>query len=120
VKLGRDLTRVERAMGRLVLERVAERFGVPARRILRRAHGRGRQGLGRDLVVREVYAALRREAGWSYPKIASFTGRDHSTVLHALRDTPGATRGSGAPPFPLREASENLALLALRAGRVIS
>ena len=114
MRLGRELTRVERAFGRLVLERVAERSGVSARRLLRR--GRGPR---RDELLRDVYGAL-REGGWSYPMIASFTGRDHSTVLQALRGRRGALRGSQAPPFPIRRAVEELLWLALRAGAVVS
>jgi chromosomal replication initiation ATPase DnaA len=40
---------------------------------------------------REVWRVL-RSWGWSYPAIGAATGRDHSTVMAALRATPKPSR----------------------------
>jgi chromosomal replication initiation ATPase DnaA len=115
MRFGRELTRVERATANLVLERVAERSGVPGERIL----GKGAEPWRRNL-AREFYAILRHQLGWSYPKIASYAGRDHQTILMSLRRRPAALRGKERVPFPLPEAASNLLMLALQAGRELS
>lgn len=46
----------------------------------------------------EIYRELRK-AGWSYPRIGKFVGRDHTTIMHAL--DAGATR-RGATPWAER------------------
>jgi hypothetical protein len=83
VRLARALTPVEKATARLTLEILAQQNAVPAAYVLER----GREPL-RDLLIVELYRALRAQ-GWSYPKIARFTGRDHSTVVQALRGRRG-------------------------------
>lgn len=32
-----------------------------------------------------IYDRIRKELGWSYPKIGKLFGRDHTTVLHGIR-----------------------------------
>lgn len=32
-----------------------------------------------------IYDRIRKELGWSYPKIGKLFGRDHTTILHGVR-----------------------------------
>ncbi|MDH5796968.1 MAG: hypothetical protein OEZ19_00260 [Paracoccaceae bacterium] len=32
-----------------------------------------------------IYDRIRKELGWSYPKIGKLFGRDHTTILHGIR-----------------------------------
>jgi len=41
--------------------------------------------------AREIYAAIGRAYGWSYPQLAKFIGKDHATILHAYRRALAAT-----------------------------
>ena len=71
-----------------VVRQVAEARRLPLERVM----GRDRHAI----VVRARQAAmarLRAEFGDSYPKIGRFFGRDHSTVLHAVR-AHGAREGA--------------------------
>jgi hypothetical protein len=51
----------------------------------------------------ELYATL-RQWGWSYPAIGRFVGRDHTTIISAIKvppkDTPSPGDGYLAAPFP--------------------
>lgn len=63
---------------RPILARVANEAGFTVAELLK---GRRQDAVDARL---EAYIAL-REAGYSYPEIGRFVGRDHSTVMHALK-----------------------------------
>ncbi|HYH66209.1 MAG TPA: helix-turn-helix domain-containing protein [Urbifossiella sp.] len=63
-----------------IIVRVAAAFGVSRKELL------GASRLRRVLVPRQVAMFLARETcGLSYPRLAAAFGRDHTTVLHAVR-----------------------------------
>lgn len=63
-----------------IIKRVAAAFGVSPKELL------GSSRLRRVLVPRQVAMFLAREAcGLSFPRLAAAFGRDHTTVLHAVR-----------------------------------
>jgi chromosomal replication initiator protein len=63
-----------------IIGKVAAAFGVTAKELL------GPSRLRRVLVPRQVAMFLAREAcGLSFPRLAAAFGRDHSTVMHAVR-----------------------------------
>jgi chromosomal replication initiator protein len=63
-----------------IIKRVAAAFGVSPKELL------GASRLRRVLVPRQVAMFLAREAcGLSFPRLAAAFGRDHTTVLHAVR-----------------------------------
>jgi chromosomal replication initiator protein len=63
-----------------IIGRVAAAFGVTPKELL------GASRLRRVLVPRQVAMFLAREAcGLSFPRLAAAFGRDHTTVLHAVR-----------------------------------
>lgn len=64
-----------------VIEEVAERHGVPLRHVLSKRRDRHIVA-ARHAAIREV---RERFDGDSLPNIAKLFGRDHTTVLHALR-----------------------------------
>ncbi|QDU18118.1 DnaA/Hda family protein [Urbifossiella limnaea] len=63
-----------------IIEKVAAAFGVSPKELL------GASRLRRVLVPRQVAMFLAREVcGLSFPRLAAAFGRDHTTVLHAVR-----------------------------------
>ncbi len=63
-----------------IIGKVAAAFGVTAKELL------GPSRLRRVLVPRQVAMFLAREAcGLSFPRLAAAFGRDHTTVMHAVR-----------------------------------
>jgi chromosomal replication initiation ATPase DnaA len=52
---------------------------------------------------RELYIVLKR-LGWSYPQIARFAKRDHTTIIHAIAATPEARRAVLSGQAPGQEA----------------
>jgi chromosomal replication initiation ATPase DnaA len=66
-----------RAPWRKMLERTATEHGLTVPLMLT-----GKRAFA-VAARRDAYAAL-RAAGYSYPEIGRFCGRDHSTVMHAL------------------------------------
>ena len=65
-----------------IVGRVASAFGVSEKELL------GTSRLRRVLVPRQVAMYLAREAGrLSFPRIAAYFGRDHTTVLHSCQKT---------------------------------
>jgi chromosomal replication initiator protein len=63
-----------------IIGKVAAAFGVTAKELM------GPSRLRRVLVPRQVAMFLAREAcGLSFPRLAAAFGRDHTTVLHAVR-----------------------------------
>ncbi|HEX4613399.1 MAG TPA: helix-turn-helix domain-containing protein [Urbifossiella sp.] len=63
-----------------IIKRVAAAFGVTEKELL------GASRLRRVLVPRQVAMFLAREVcGLSFPRLATAFGRDHTTVLHAVR-----------------------------------
>lgn len=65
-----------------IVKRVAAAFGVSEKELL------GASRLRRVLVPRQVAMYLAREAAkLSFPRIAAFFGRDHTTVLHSCQKT---------------------------------
>lgn len=63
----------------MVLQRqVAERHGITIDALRSRSNKRRYSAARRDL-----YRLLKR-AGWSYPQIGTFIGRDHASVFYSL------------------------------------
>lgn len=67
---------------RHIADKVAQRWGTTAKEML----GKGPYARSKHLAAdrSELYADLRAR-GWSFPEIGRFAGRDHTTVLVALR-----------------------------------
>lgn len=74
-----------RPLAKSILERVSAAHHVPVAAIL--GPSRKRTVM---LARREAMVLMRREAGYSYLAIAAEIGRDHTTVIHALRRFDGA------------------------------
>ena len=73
-----------------IVGRVASTFGVPAKELF----GRGRQRAVAS--ARQVAMALAREVGGlSLPQVGAAFGRDHTTVLYAVRKVAAATKADG-------------------------
>lgn len=70
----------QRPDGKTICAQVAARHNLPTVAIL----GKRRQ---RHIVQArwEFWYLLRTELGWSYPRIAEFTGHDHSSVLYGVK-----------------------------------
>jgi chromosomal replication initiation ATPase DnaA len=69
---------------RRLAEAIAARWGL-TRGAMLAPTPKGSAPQGNALEARrELYAEL-RSRGWSYPEIGRFCGRDHTTVLYALR-----------------------------------
>jgi chromosomal replication initiator protein len=60
-----------------IAERVAERFRVPVKAL------RGPSRVKNVAWARQVAMTVARGAGFSFPQIGAFFGRDHSTVMHS-------------------------------------
>jgi chromosomal replication initiator protein len=60
-----------------IAERVAERFRVPVKAL------RGPARVKNVAWARQVAMSVARSAGFSFPQIGAFFGRDHSTVMHS-------------------------------------
>jgi hypothetical protein len=114
VRTSHTFSRADVALGAWAVRVVADGAGVTPKALL----AKGREPW-RGEAMRSLYELL-RERKWSFPKIASFTGRDHSTVVQAVVGRRGKQRGGRGREFPLERAASNLVLLALRAGRVVS
>jgi chromosomal replication initiator protein len=60
-----------------IAERVAERFQIPVKAL------RGPSRIKNVAWARQVAMSVARSAGFSFPQIGAFFGRDHSTVMHS-------------------------------------
>jgi chromosomal replication initiator protein len=60
-----------------IAERVAERYRVSVKVL------RGPSRLKNVAWARQVAMSVARSAGFSFPQIGEFFGRDHSTVMHS-------------------------------------
>ncbi len=82
-------TRITPVGAEHLLQEIADRHGLRPEEVL----SRRRTAEVCDARL-ELYAAL-RQAGWSYPRIGTFVGRDHSTVMILLKRSGKAGIGSG-------------------------
>lgn len=78
----------ERVTVRRIAGEVAEKLGIPAEAILSRSRDR------EVCRARELVCFVAREHGLSYPRIAAALGRDHTTIISAVRNE--VRRRSGA------------------------
>lgn len=62
----------------------------------------GRRRWARVSAARRDLWRLLYEAGWSYPEIAEFTGRDHTTIMAGVKKAGGTSRPQ---PQNLRKGS---------------
>jgi chromosomal replication initiator protein len=60
-----------------IVERVAERYRVSVKTV------RGPSRVRNVAWARQVAMSVARSAGFSFPQIGAFFGRDHSTVMHS-------------------------------------
>lgn len=69
-----------KADGKTICAQVAARHKVPTQAILSKRRPRHIAN-----ARWEFWYLLRTELGWSYPRIAAFTGHDHTSVMHGVR-----------------------------------
>jgi len=95
-----------------VVEAAAGYFGVPAEQLL------GRSRAPRLALARQVAMYLCRElAGLSLPEVGQAVGgRDHSTVLHAVRKVHGLVQAGGPVAEQVADLSRRLAGAAAATG----
>jgi len=80
-----------------IAERVAERFRVPVKAL------RGPSRVKNVAWARQVAMSVARSAGFSFPQIGAFFGRDHSTVMHSCAKVAERATGDVGLARELRE-----------------
>jgi chromosomal replication initiator protein len=80
-----------------IAERVAERFRVPVKAL------RGPSRVRNVAWARQVAMSVARSAGFSFPQIGAFFGRDHSTVMHSCAKVAERATGDVGLARELRE-----------------
>lgn len=75
-------------------------------------HGTSWRQIREDIRIAYVHAARKelcvelRKLGWSYGKIGRFIGRDHSTVMTAVKSTPEERRARNKLLWATRQAAK--------------
>ncbi len=77
---GRIVVKTPLTVARLIVDTIAESYDISVSDIM----GKGQSRIY-SIPRQEAFAKVRDYTGWSYPKLASFFGKDHTTIMQGIK-----------------------------------